>query len=164
MWMDFTRVTLGTRNCALLLLFPGPAPACPHPAPGLSCLLSPLPSVSVFHRGVQRQPAGAPGIGLVAGGDSSSTAGEHAGCPGETAKPGEHACPPQGGEPPRPRAGLGQNSEGLCPGLFIQPLLCPHISTCPPLCLLRDWCDSHHKQGIRRATCPALTSLCLKRH
>lgn len=35
----------------------------------------------------------------MAGGDGSGAAGEHAGRPGETAEPGEHACPPQAGEP-----------------------------------------------------------------
>lgn len=56
--------------------------------------------MSVLFREIGRPPAGAPGIGLVAGGDSPRAGGEHAGRPGEAAEPGEHACAPRAGEPP----------------------------------------------------------------
>ena len=85
------RLTLGTSDG--ILLTP------PWPCPELSCSLCPLPCVSVLCREIGRPPAGAPGIGLVAGGDSPSTAGEYAGRPGEATEPGEHAYAPRAGEP-----------------------------------------------------------------
>jgi hypothetical protein len=48
----------------------------------------------MLHRGIGGQPAGAPGFGQVAGEDCSGTAGEHAGCPGETSDSREQAPAP----------------------------------------------------------------------
>ncbi|XP_066877437.1 acyl-CoA-binding domain-containing protein 4 isoform X8 [Kogia breviceps] len=80
--------------------------------------------VSCREREIGRHPAGAPGIGHMAGGDSSGTAGEHAGRPGETAEPGEHACPPQ--------AEASVQCRALAP-----QALCSHAALLPPVALHR---------------------------
>ena len=74
----------------------------------------------------------------MAGGDSASTAGEHAGCPGETAKPGEYDRPPQAGEllSPKTQGKMGTErrrplfwalhpATSLTPRLYLPTLLSP---------------------------------------
>lgn len=58
-------------------------------------------------------------------------------------------APPKQVSPPRPRARVGQNSEGLCIGLLIQPLLCPTSLPAHTFASSRECCNSRHKQGIQ---------------
>lgn len=68
----------------------------------------------------------------MAGGDNSSTAREYERCSGETEKPGEHAWPPQAGEPlQEPEQDWGRTLEDLYSELFLYP----HLSLSPCLYL-----------------------------
>lgn len=68
----------------------------------------------------------------MAGGDNSSTAREYERCSGETEKPGEHAWPPQAGEPlQESEQDWGRTLEDLYSELFLYP----HLSLSPCLYL-----------------------------
>ncbi|XP_046533081.1 acyl-CoA-binding domain-containing protein 4 isoform X3 [Equus quagga] len=96
-------------------------------------------------RRVGWQPAGAPGIGRMAGGDSSGPAGEHAGCPRETAEPGERVWSPQAEAPAQcpalaPQA-LGSHAALLPPVALHCPVALPTLSDPEEVTQWRSLCS-----------------------